>query len=237
MLAEMIDKIVSLKETKVFQINGHTWADRELNLVEYEKPRPVPIDLHSLDAVCRMVREELGQVSGTVFVSVEAYDKISVFTTFGEDSDRTYLYRAKADAPGIGLGWRDIDKAIIELRSLCIPGNGVDHLLGLLSNISFTEGMEVKDNGVGQEVKVKSGVSMSSMEKVKPRVELQPFRTFLEVEQPASEFVVRLDKARGVGLFEADGGIWKLEAKRNIAKYLGKALEDLTQEGRVVVLR
>lgn len=60
MLAKMIDKIVSLKETKTFQIDGHTWADRVLTPVEYEKPRPMRIDLHSLDAVCRMVREELG---------------------------------------------------------------------------------------------------------------------------------------------------------------------------------
>ena len=30
MLAKMIDKIVSLKETKIFEINGQTYADTSL---------------------------------------------------------------------------------------------------------------------------------------------------------------------------------------------------------------
>ena len=30
MLAKMIDKIVSLKETKIFEINGQTYADASL---------------------------------------------------------------------------------------------------------------------------------------------------------------------------------------------------------------
>ena len=40
------------------------------------------------------------------------------------------------------------------------------------------------------------------------------FRTFLEVEQPESEFLLRVDPDEGIGFFEADGGIWKLEAPK-----------------------
>lgn len=37
-------------------------------------------------------------------------------------------------------------------------------------------------------------------------------------------------------LHEADGGAWKLEAKRNIAAYLGEQLADLVESGNVVVM-
>ena len=64
----------------------------------------------------------------------------------------------------------------------------------------------------------------------------QPYRTFLEVEQPASDFLLRLDKGGRPALYEADGGAWKLEAKRNIAAYLGEQLADLVECGSVVVM-
>lgn len=59
---------------------------------------------------------------------------------------------------------------------------------------------------------------------------------FLEVEQPASDFLLRLDKDGRPALYEADGGAWKLEAKRNIAAYLGEQLADLVERGSVVVM-
>lgn len=65
---------------------------------------------------------------------------------------------------------------------------------------------------------------------------LQPYRTFLEVEQPASDFLLRLDKEGRPALYEADGGAWKLEAKRNIAAYLCEQLADLVECGSVVVM-
>ena len=72
---------------------------------------------------------------------------------------------------------------------------------------------------------------------VRPYVNMQPFRTFLEVEQPESVFLLRLDGNGNVGLFEADGGVWKLEATRNISAYFEQKLADLIGYGRVVVLR
>ena len=72
---------------------------------------------------------------------------------------------------------------------------------------------------------------------VKPRVTLRPFRTFLEVAQPESEFILRLNDRGEVNLIGADGGAWKLEAVRNIAAYFEEKLGDMVEAGRVVVLR
>ena len=60
-------------------------------------------------------------------------------------------------------------------------------------------------------------------------------RTFYEVEQPESEFLLRLGDDGKVGFFEADGGMWKMTARKTIKEYLEKALEKEIGENRVVV--
>lgn len=66
-------------------------------------------------------------------------------------------------------------------------------------------------------------------------VKLKPYRTFYEVEQPESEFLLRLSDDGKVGFFEADGGMWEMTARRTIKEYLEKALEKEIGENRVVV--
>ena len=48
-------------------------------------------------------------------------------------------------------------------------------------------------------------------------MKLRPYRTFKEIDQPESQFLLRLNENGNIGLFEADGGMWKLEAKKSIA--------------------
>ena len=39
-----------------------------------------------------------------------------------------------------------------------------------------------------------------------------------------------------IGLFEADGGAWKLEAKHSIAQYFETHLKELIEAGKVIVV-
>lgn len=128
------------------------------------------------------------------------------------------------------------EQAIIELRSKFSPGPGVDYLLDLLSRMSKDSGVTTRDNGVSQEVEARQGVSLKALVQVKPRVALRPFRTFLEVEQPVSEFLLRLDDDGNVGLFEADGGMWQQTAKASIAAYFEDKLAQEVKDGKIVVM-
>lgn len=73
------------------------------------------------------------------------------------------------------------------------------------------------------------------LETVRPIVTLAPYRTFQEVEQPVSQFVFRVDNKRNVTLAEADGGMWKLDARRTVKQYLCGQLADEIASGRVIV--
>lgn len=230
MLAKMIDKIVSLKETKIFEINGQTYADASLTRIPPHVDRPDCISVSGLDSICKLIRTELEKVDTTIMVQVKSNDTVEVMTTYLSDFSRNTLYRAKADAPGLRTGFRGREVALIELRSLCIPNEGTAYLLDLLSRMT-------NENSVTQTVEARQGVALNAVVEIKPRVMLRPFRTFLEVEQPESEFLLRVDPDEGIGFFEADGGIWKLEAKKNIADYFLKNMGDLIDAGKVVVMQ
>ena len=73
---------------------------------------------------------------------------------------------------------------------------------------------------------MKSGVASLAKATAPNPVTLRPYRTFTEVAQPSSQFVLRINKDAELALFEADGGKWKLEAIKNIADYLKTGLED-----------
>lgn len=237
MLAKFIDKIVSLKQTQTFVIDGHTYTDGELEIVEPPVDRPLMLDVYSLDSICKLIRTEIKKVGTTIIVQAESYQDVKVMTTYLDDFTRNSLYRARADVPGFRSGWRKREDAVIELRSLFVPNEGTAYMLDLLSRITDENTVQTNDNGITQTVEARQGVALKAFVDIKPRVSLQPFRTFLEVPQPESEFLLRVDADKGIGFFEADGGVWKLEAKRNIAAYFEENLKDLIEEGKVVVMQ
>ena len=171
-----------------------------------------------------------------MFVRVDGARKVSVFSTYDSEMCRDSLYEATCDVPGFQEGFREQEKAIIELRSKFMPGEGVDYLLDLLSRINKENGVTTRDNGVSQEVEARQGISLKALVQVKPRISMRPYRTFLEVEQPESEFILRLDEDGNVGLFEADGGMWKMQAKASIVAYFEEKLADEINAGKVIVM-
>lgn len=237
MLKEFAQYLVSLKDNKTYTIHGDTYSDHELCRINPHVDRPSRISVTGLDSIVKLVRAELDMFENLpVFIRVDGARKVSVFTTYDSTMTRDSLYEATCDVPDFREGYRDYETAVIQLRSKFAPGDGVDYLLGLLSRISKDSGVTTSDNGVSQSVEARQGVSLKQMVQVKPRVALQPYRTFLEVKQPESDFILRLDEDGKVGLFEADGGMWTLKAKENIAEYFERELEEFVTNGKVVVM-
>lgn len=236
-LADFVDKIISLKDPTVIDYAGGKWSNQRFERIVPHVSRPDTYGVSGLDSIVKLIRKEIDDVGGFLFVRVEDPKTVSVSTTFTpEEMSRYTVYVAHADVPGFRQGFREREKAIIELRSLFVPGAEVQYLLDLLSRMSMEKGATTTDNGVTQEVEVKTGVALKKKTEIRPRVALTPFRTFLEVEQPESEYLLRVNEDGEIGLFEADGGVWKLEAKRNVKAYMESALIDLVEGGKVVVM-
>ena len=238
MLRDFVNKLVELAAPTTVEVDGSVYSNQELVHIQDKKPMPRCIDLTGLDSICKMVRNEADHVGLQIFIQVKDYKSVSVFTSLDSDEDRLYLYKCVADTPAVTTDrYMSYEKAVIELRSLYIPNEGTKYLLQILSSISNESRVTSTDNGVTQQVEARSGIALNTMVKIEPRVTLQPFRTFIEVEQPASEFLLRISERGEIGFFPADGGVWKLEATRNVADYFETNLHDLIETGTVVVIR
>jgi hypothetical protein len=80
--------------------------------------------------------------------------------------------------------------------------------------------------------------ALTSKETAPKIVNLKPYRTFRDVEQPVSSFLFRMklvDEERkivGCCLYEADGGRWRNTAVKTIQEFL---VENLAETGIAVI--
>lgn len=124
-----------------------------------------------------------------------------------------------------------LDEFLIGLRSCFAPVSSHASLLKLLGNVKEEAVSQFSDDGVTQEVVSRKGRNLRDTTCVPNPVRLAPFRTFPEVDQAVSDFILRL---RGGGdgelpeaaLFEADGGAWVLDAVAKIREFLVASLGD-----------
>lgn len=243
MLKAAIEKILEINKPTLEVVEGRTFlvgsdGAREVRPA-LDKPDTLP--LTSLDALVKLLRTEAldgGFAARPLYITIPNHLKVQCFVNPAPNLRyfRPFPYTVDAtDVPGFLDGFREYGKAVIELRSRFAPGEGVNYLLDMLSRINKESSVTSADNGVSQVVEARQGVSMKAHVAVKPIVALRPYRTFQEVEQPESEFLLRLDGDGRVGLFEADGGMWKLKARQTVKEYFEEALADEIQEGSVVV--
>ena len=241
-LRDAIDRIVGLAAPYTMEANGHTFCSKALVEVKADEYAPTAYEVDTLDALVKLILTEGLTLGRRLYVRVDSARKVTVTTTYNNGELRNPylrfpLYEAVSDVPGVTIGnLMSQERAIVELQSLYGATPDRDYLLDLLSRIDVNDGVSSVDNGVTQEVNVRTGAVLKQATPVRPIVQLQPYRTFLEVEQPVSDFLLRVSKEGEPTLFEANGGAWKLEAKRSIAAYLAEKLADQVESGCVVVL-
>lgn len=124
----------------------------------------------------------------------------------------------------------------ISLQSAFVKNDDRDVMLRVVGNITEQNVKSWGDNGVSQSVVAKSGLATVDEVAVPNPVALQPYRTFVEVAQPESDFIFRMKDGPKCSLYEADGGAWKLEAIKNIKEYLNAELADEIKNKKVFII-
>ena len=225
MLKEAIEKIEELATPLILDKAGHTYAVRNDGVTQEIIPEAVYQDclaLNSLDALVQMVRTEgvRGDRSADkLYLSVKDHMTVACFGHPQKDlrEARIFYYEAQAkDVPGWdGEVKMAFDKAAVALQTRFQDGGDRDYTLTLLSQITCGAKVTYNDIGVATTVVTQKGVSLQQNSTIRPLVKLRPYRTFQEVEQPEGLFLIRIDE-RGITFTEADGGMWKLAARKTV---------------------
>lgn len=235
MLKEFVSYLLELKRPETIEAAGKVYSTNQLYRLDKEKDVNA-INVRSLSGLVDYVKSNFDH-ERPVMIHVESPTKVNVFDALNDINDRRTYVKAGALLPTI-IFERFIDREEFQimLQACFVPNDHKSTVIKLVSAIVEDSGVTTTDDGMSQRVTAKTGVaSVGNVELPNP-VKLKPFRTFAEVAQPASEFVLRLKEGGRVGLFEADGGAWELNAMANIAEYLEKELSDEIEAKKVVII-
>lgn len=234
MIKEALQYLVELGNTKIHQIGNQFFSTQELHVVEENTAQP--IEVHSLSGFVDYIQSGFDGDT-KLMVHVKSPTQVIAFTAFNRDYHRNYMIKATAMLPEFSFGrWYDTEEINIKLQSCFVKTEDRDIMLKVVGNIKEEAVNTVGDDGVSQSVVAKTGVATVANVKVPNPVILKPYRTFVEVDQPASEFVFRMQSGPRCALFEADGGAWQLDAMKKIEAYLSSRLSKEIKEKKVVII-
>jgi hypothetical protein len=204
---------------------------------------PVPLAINTLSGVVEYVKNGVDRtneaiVDGWMIHVVDPVTVTVVSGLFGRAEQRREYLRATANAvladADFSYGtFYDCETFNIKLQSVFVETDDRDRVLRLVGNIKEESVRQTGDDGVTQTVTARSGIARVEEVPVPNPVNLMPYRTFREVTQPTSDFILRMKAGHNgqmptCALFEADGGAWKLRAIQSIAAYLQENTEGIT---------
>ncbi|MBP1950257.1 hypothetical protein [Virgibacillus litoralis] len=234
MIKEAIQYVVGLGKAEIHDRNGQDYSDKPLHLLK--EPTASALEVNTLSGVVDYLKSEFDG-SGHAIVHVESPTSVLVQSQLNGDENRSEWILAKAMTPTFHFDrFYDTESFNIKLQSTFVKSEDRDIMLKIVGNIQEENVHTHGDDGVSQKVVARTGVANVGNVEVPNPVNIAPYRTFTEVEQPQSDFVFRMKSGPECALFEADGGAWKLEAISNIAVYLGVELKKEIESGRITII-
>lgn len=234
MIKEAIQYIVGLGQADIHYENGQTYADKSLYLLP--EPTANAINVRSLSGFVEYIKSDY-EWDEKLMIHVISPTEVICFDALNSNKGRNEYIRATAMIPSYNFdNYYDTESFNIKLQSVFVQNEDRDIMLKVVGNIKEEDVKTYGDDGISQLVTAKSGAASVTDVVVPNPVSLKPFRTFVEVEQPVSEFIFRMRRGPQCALFEADGGAWKLHAMKNIKNYLISNLEEEINADKIVVI-
>ncbi len=234
--SDVVKAIQDSVSTDVITIDGNNYLTRPVHLPPAE-PTAEPLTIHALDGFAEFAKVW----TNNYLIHVVNQSTVKLVELFIEDRHRIRECLAIADCtPIIGRGFRfgefmSTEQFVINLQAQFVPSEARAQVLTIVGNIRHESVKTLVDDGITQQVTSSKGLrqGIGNVEIPNP-VTLAPYRTFPELEQPFSEFILRLRPGQKEGelpqvaLFEADGGFWKIDAIRGIRDYLATKVPEAT---------
>lgn len=231
---------------KTIEVEGQVFSRKDFSPVFFE-PRSAAIGGMTLDGLVEYIKTNPeGMDFSRAFIQVDDFATVRLYDGFsGKDKKRTVFYEVDLDKnlPVFPFDqFLPLEEFIIKMGSLFAPTPDLAEVVALVSKVVAQDEIITADNGLSQNLTVKKGVSGAITEGTvsKGSYVLRPFRTFREIQQPESRFILRLRPVEGglpkAALFDADGGSWRLYAVMQIQKYLREMLEREVNGSSIPVL-
>ena len=233
MIKAAIEKILELSDPKLIDVHGDFYCDRNLKRIDNDL-RGEPLWMNTLSSLISYIKKSSDLYPGCSYiVHVVSPSTVELVSSLDGDRKRETLAVVSAELPDFAFDAEiEHESFIIGVRSKFIDGGDKATVLRFAGTVKNGSVTQYNDDGITQKATVKRGVSTLSEEVVPSPCLLIPYRTFTEVEQPASEFIFRMKENSALkmiycALYEADGGAWKVQAMKNIHDHLTGELDGM----------
>lgn len=237
-LKEAIEYVVGMNKPEIIEACGHTYSDKDLVILDGEKYASC-IELSTLNSLIRYIGSGIDKMKGKQIIHVVSPTEVQMYSELDENRKREKLIRVRAAVPDYSFGcFLDKEAFTIAVQSKFLHTEDRDLILKFSGTVEKGTVTSYGDDGVSQKATVKTGVSSKSNALIPNPVTLKPYRTFIEVDQPESDFVFRMKDSGDVkcALFGADGGAWENEAMENVADYIRDELERMGKDKDFIVI-
>lgn len=238
MIKAAIEKIEQMAKPYTLHIGDEFYTDKKVYRMNKEQAAE-PIKITTLSGLVEYLKtcgEDMKEGNpGNYFIRIDSPTMVTVLSKLNRDREREKLVVCEAEVPRIPFEhFIDNEQMTITVQSMFVDEpEKTDKALILKFAGTVTSGSvkEYSDDGVTQKATIKQGVASKQEAIVPSPCTLRPYRTFVEIEQPESQFIFRMKEASNgditSALIEADGGAWKIKARESIKKYLEEKLEGM----------
>ena len=231
MLKDLLNRVLELSEIRTFERDGNLYSKNNSGAVyrlrDPEQCPPTQLVFNNLSGITNY----LGNVeydNGKMFYAVISPTEVSLMSSPDPLNENEQFTFAKAI---MGLEnfrfdqWHNLEEFIIQLLGRFEVTEDRDTTIEVLGKLANETVIQNTDDKFSQSVMIKTGLTTKATVDIENPVSLRPFRTFREVDQPQSDFILRYQTKNGsmsAALFEGDGGAWQLGAIQNIKEWLTK---------------
>lgn len=233
-LRYIADLGVEAGKNEVVEIAGKTYATK--SLTRYDKPVYADaVNASTLTALVDYIKNCAAEFRKDMIVHIVSPTRVRLMSELDAERKREVLFETNAETSEFRFGqWYDQEDFMISLQANFQASEDLGLVMKAAGNIERKNDQTFSDDGITQVATMQVGVASKADVIVPNPVELFPYRTFQEVEQPSSQFVFRIgDKnVPAFKIVEAEGGIWRNEAIGNIKVYLTEAIENMPADIR-----
>lgn len=241
-LKEALKYITGLQEEamepKIVEIEGETYCNKDLKLYHHF-PMADPMCVNTLSAMVEYIKGRQEELRDTSIIHIESPVSVVLKSGLIDRRIREELLESHAIVNAFEFDrYYDQERFLIELQANFLETEDLKTVMRAAGNIKAGTTSSYSDDGVSQKTTIRSGVNLIDVVVPNP-VTLRPYRTFLEVEQPESNYVFRIkdiDNEPVFKLVEADGGLWKATAKKRIKEYLEYELGDILDDRNITII-
>lgn len=233
MIREALEFVIGLTRPTLETVDGRIYSTQKLDLIR--KPTAGTLEISNLGGIVDYVSSGLDGdriTEENVMIHVLSPTEVRLVSRLSDLEDRATYLKAAFDEFDFEFGrYMPLENMIVGLQCAFTAQGDRDQLMLDLSQVADVREDILTDSGITQGVTRKAGVIMKENAVLKNPVTLAPRRSFPDIEQVATQFVVRVKKDAGdvggvqVALFEADGGSWKTEALERISRFFSEQLE------------